>query len=88
MSPKSLRLTLGSKIILEIHINHMMYRKNLEKFTDLRSQKKWVNLEIRTAAVSDSQMSETSYFDWKMHLDEYVESIADSDLEDGELQKC
>ena len=35
MSPKSLRLSRGSKIILEIHINYMMYRKNSEKCTDL-----------------------------------------------------
>ena len=41
MSPKSLRLSQGSKIILEIHINDMMHRKNSEKkITKLRSPKK------------------------------------------------
>ena len=41
MSPKSLRLSRGSKIILEIHINFMMHRKNLEnEITELRSWKK------------------------------------------------
>ena len=46
MSPKSLRLSRGSKIILEIHINYMMHRKSLEnKFTELRSPKKRRNLE-------------------------------------------
>ena len=47
--------------------------------------------EIRTAVCShsflDSQKSETSYFQSLMHFDDSVESIADSDLEDGELQK-
>ena len=46
MSPKNLRLSRGSKLILEIHINNMMYRKNLEKkITELLSPKKWRNLE-------------------------------------------
>ena len=43
--------------------------------------------EIRTAGVPDSKLSETSYFQSQMHFDDSVESIADSDLEDGELQK-
>ena len=44
MSPKSLRLSQGSKIILEIQINYLMRRKNLEKkCTKLRSSKKWWN---------------------------------------------
>ena len=32
-------------------------------------------------------ISETSYFQSQMHFDDSVESTADSDLEDGELQK-
>ena len=43
--------------------------------------------EIGTAGVLDSQISETSYFQSQMHFDDSVESTADSDLEDGELQK-
>ena len=46
MSPRNLRPSQGSKLILEIHINHMMYRKKLEKkITELLSPKKWRNLE-------------------------------------------
>ena len=45
MSPKILRLSRGSKIILEIHINILMHRNNLEKkCTELRSPKKWRDL--------------------------------------------
>ena len=40
--------------------------------------------EIGTAGLPDSEISETSYFQWRMHFDDSVESIADSDLEDGE----
>ena len=43
--------------------------------------------EIGTASLPNSQISETSYFHSQMHFDDSVESIADSDLEDGELQK-
>ena len=35
----------------------------------------------------DSKLLETSYIQSQMHFDDSVESIADSDLEDGELQK-
>ena len=46
MSPKNSRLSQGSKLILEIHTNCMMYRKKLEKkITELRSPTKWRNLE-------------------------------------------
>ena len=41
--------------------------------------------EIGTHSLPDSKISETSYF--RSHFDDSVESIADSDLEDGELQK-
>ena len=43
--------------------------------------------EIRTAGVPDSKLSETSYIQSQMHFDDSVESIADSDIEDVELQK-
>ena len=42
--------------------------------------------EIGTAGVPDSKISEMSHFQSQMHFDDSVESIADSDLEDGELQ--
>ena len=35
----------------------------------------------------DSEISETSYFQSQMHFDDSVASVADSDPEDGELQK-
>ena len=38
------------------------------------------------ACVSDSKLSETFYFQSQMHFDDSVERVADSDLEDGELQ--
>ena len=45
-SPKNLRLSQGSKLLLEIHINYMMYMKKLEKkITELLSPKKWRNSE-------------------------------------------
>ena len=43
--------------------------------------------EIGTAGAPDSKISETSYFQSQMHFEDSVESIADSVLEDGELQK-
>ena len=43
--------------------------------------------EIRTAGMPDSKLSETSCIQSQMHFDDSVESIADSFLEDGELQK-
>ena len=43
--------------------------------------------EIGTAPLPDSKISEMSHFQSQMHFDDSVESIADSDLEDGELQK-
>ena len=43
--------------------------------------------EIGTHSLLDSQISETSYLQSHMHFDDSAESIADSDLEDGELQK-
>ena len=43
--------------------------------------------EIGTAGVPEFKLSETSCIQSQMHFDDSVESIADSDLEDGELQK-
>ena len=43
--------------------------------------------KIRTAGVPDSKLSEAPYIQTQMHFDDSVESIADPDLEDGELQK-
>ena len=46
MSPKNLRLSQGSKLILEIHINYMIHKKKLEKnIYELLSPKKCRNLE-------------------------------------------
>ena len=66
----------------------MVYRKRLEKNTTkfLSEEVEEFN-EMETAGVPDSKISETSYFQSQMHFDDSVESIADSDLEDGELQK-
>ena len=43
--------------------------------------------EIGTHGLPNSEISETSYFQSHVHFDDSVESIADSDLEDGEFQK-
>ena len=46
MSPKNLRLSQGSKLILEIHVNCTKYKKKLEKkIYELLSPKKWRNVE-------------------------------------------
>ena len=42
--------------------------------------------EFGNPVSTDSKFSETSYLQSKMHFDVSVESIADSDLEDGELR--
>ena len=39
-------------------------------------------VEIGTARVPDSKISETSYFQSQMHFDDSVENIAVSDFED------
>ena len=62
----------------------MMYRKFLEKKITEEVEELG---EIGTAVVPDSKLSETSYIQSQMHFDDSVESIADSELEDGELQK-
>ena len=66
-----------------------MYRENLEnKVNKLRSPKEVKEFgEIGSAVLPDSKISETSYFQSHMHFDDSAESIADSDLEDGDLQK-
>ena len=42
---------------------------------------------IGTAGLPDSKISDKSYFQSQLHFYDSVESIADFDLEDGELQK-
>ena len=43
--------------------------------------------EIGTHSSPDSEISETTYFQSRMHFDDSAEGIAGSDLEDGEIQK-
>ena len=43
--------------------------------------------EIGTYDLPDSEISETSYSQSHVHFDDSAKSIADSDLEDGDLQK-
>ena len=74
VSPKSLRLSQGSKIILEIHITPIT--EEVKEFG-----------EIEVHGLADSKISKTSLFQSQMHFNDSVQSIADSDLEDGELQK-
>ena len=65
----------------------MMYRKKLEE-EDRRApitEEVEEFREIGTAGLPDSKISETSFFQSQMHFDDSAESIADSDLEDGEL---
>ena len=89
IGPKSLRLSQGSKIILEIHINYMMNRKNSEnrihRAPITEEVKEFGEIGRHNSLVS--KISETSYFQSQMHFDDCVESIADCDLEDGEQQK-
>ena len=86
MSPKSSRLSQGSKHILEIHINSMMYRRKLEKkITELLSPKKWRNLEWlgRLAyRILKNQRRPTS--NRRRIFDDSAEITADFDLEDGD----
>ena len=81
MSPRSLRLSPESKLILEIHINCMMYMKILtKKITELLSPKKWRNLE---------RLGQPAYrtLKYQRRPTSNRRCNADSDLEDGELQK-
>ena len=90
MSPRNLRPSQGSMLILEIHINHMMYRKKLEKkITELLSPKKWRNLEnfrqlvcriLNYPRLHTSNRRCISTIPWKA-----LQIL--SDLEDGESQK-
>ena len=65
MSPKNLRLSQGSKLILEIHINHMMYRKSWRRRSPSsylrRSGEIWRDWD-GTAGLPDSKISEKSHF--------------------------
>ena len=87
MSPKNLRPSGESKLILEIHLNFLMYLKKVGEEDHRAPITEEVEEfgEIRTAGVPDSKISETSYFQSQMHFDDSMESIADS--EDGESQK-
>ena len=69
--------------------NYMMYRKKFEKkITELLSPKKWENWErFWRLACQILKISETSHFQSQTHFCDSVESTADSDLEDGKLQK-
>ena len=86
---KNLRQSQGSNLCLEIPINDMMYKKDLETkihralFTEELDNLGW----IETAGVPDAILSETSHIQSKMHFDDTVASTATSDLEDGKLQK-
>ena len=65
----------------------MMYKKKLEKkIYEILSPKTWRNFE-RLGRLACWIFKKTSYFQSQVHFDDSVESIADSDLEDGELQK-
>ena len=65
----------------------MMYRKNSEKKITEEVEELREIRKIGTDGPQVSKRSETSYFQSQMHFDDSVESIADTDLEDGELQK-
>ena len=65
----------------------MMYRKNFgeeDHRAPITEEVKEFR-EIGTAGLPDSKISETCYFQSQMHFYDSVESIADSDLEDGKL---
>ena len=85
MSPKSLRLSQGSKIILEILSIIWCTGKFGEEDHRAPDHRRSEGIRReRTAGVPDSQISETSYF---QSPDAFRRFRADSDLEDGELQK-
>ena len=78
LRPKSLRLYQGSRG-QQIHTSYLMHRENLEsEITEFRLRRSDGIWRIwRSAAKSNFQSH--------MHFDDSEESIADSDLEDGEL---
>ena len=66
----------------------MMHRKNWERDHLVSITEKVKEFgEFGNPVGIDSTISETSYFQSHIHLDDSAENIADSDLEDGELQK-
>ena len=67
----------------------MMYRKEFgeEDHRAPISEKVKEFGEFGTVGQSDSQISETFYYQSHVQFDDSVETFADSDLEDGELQK-
>ena len=87
MSPKSLRLSQGSPG-KSIHIFFDGQKEVGEQGHQAPITEEVKDFgEIGTHVVPDSKRSETSYFQLHMHFDDSAESIADPDLEDGELQK-
>ena len=71
-----------------------MYREQDQQAPIVEEVKDFgVSQFIQTQSLLDHEMAETSlvekmsYLQSQMHYDEFMESIADSDLEDGELQK-
>ena len=93
MSPRSLQQFL--EVLWNTSINYTTYRENLEK----QDQQAPIIEEVKefgqigTQSLLDHDIAETSPVEKmsnlqsQMHLDESMESIADSDLEDGKLQK-
>ena len=67
------------------HLNTRVTRKHIEEVKEFG--------HLGTQSLLDHEMAEMShvekmsYLQSQMHFDESMESIADSDLEDGELQK-
>ena len=93
MSPRSLRLSQGSKNIPEIQINFF----DVQEKCGEQDHPAPITEEVKefgenatancSHSLPDSKISEMSCFQSQMHFDDSVESTADSDLEDGELQK-
>ena len=86
--PKELATVSRISSITDPYQLHDVQEKLEKKIPELQSPKKWKNLEkLGTHGLPDYKISETSYCQSHMHFDDSVESIADSDLEDGELRK-
>ena len=84
LSRKNFRPSRESKLILEIHINSLMHKKSCRR----RSASSNHNLEkLGHTACPIVNYQRTSYFPSQMHFDDSVESITDSDLGGGDLQK-
>ena len=90
LSPRSSRPCQESKLTLEIRVGTNMYWKifceddHLARITEEVAEFG----EISTAGVSVSEFLGTSHLQSQMNMRGSVGSSADSDPEDGELQKC